>query len=140
MAWILLAVIVVAFVLDAMVFANNVLLLIAGGLLAIVFVLVVLTAYRAARTDRDTKIERSELKSILGSLDDALIVYDENFRAIFFNPAAERIFKIPAKKVLEHKFVPQDIERQGWRTLIQVIFPSLAPRVISRSKEGNTPK
>lgn len=140
MAWILLAVIIVAFVLDAMVFTNNILLLIAGGLLAIVFVLVVLTAYKAARTDRDTKIERSELNSILGSLDDALIVYDENFRAIFFNPAAERIFKIPAKKVLDHKFVPQDVERQGWRTLIQVIFPSLAPRVISRSKEGEYPQ
>src|SRR5271167_196289 len=85
-AWVLLAVIIAAFVLDATVFANNLLLLIEGGLLFIVFVLVVITAYHSAATDRDTKIERNELKSMLTSLDDALIVYDENFYAIFFNP------------------------------------------------------
>lgn len=139
-AWILLAVIIAAFVLDAIAFSDNLLLLIAGGLLLIVFVLVVITTYRAAQTDRDTKIERSELRSILGSLNDALIVYDENFHAIFFNPAAERLFKINVKNIMGHKFVPQDVEREGWRTLIQVIFPSLAPRVVARSKEGEYPQ
>ncbi len=139
-AWVLLAVVIAAFVLDATVFANNLLLLIEGGLLFIVFILVVITAYHSAATDRDTKIERNELKSMLTSLDDALIVYDENFHAIFFNPAAERLFKLPAKSVISHKFVPQDVEREGWRTLIQVIFPSLAPRVVTRSKEGEYPQ
>lgn len=139
-AWILLAVVIAAFVLDATVFSSNLLLLIEGGLLFIVFILVVLTAYRAAKTDRDTKIERNELKSILGSLDDALIVYDENFYVIFFNPAAERLFKLTAKTVLGHKLAAQDVERAGWRTLIQVIFPSLAPRVTTHSKEGEYPQ
>lgn len=140
MAWILFAVIIAAFALDATVFAPGLLLFFEGGLLAIVFVLVGITAYRAAQTDRDTKIERNELKSILGSIDDALIVYDQDFRAVFFNPSAERLFKITAKIVLGHRFVPQDVEREGWRTLIQIIFPSLAPRVISRSKEGEYPQ
>jgi signal transduction histidine kinase len=139
-AWVLLAVIVAAFVLDVTVFENNFLLTIEGGLLFIVFVLVVLTSYRAAATDRDTKIERNELRSMVTSLDDALIVYDENFHAIFFNPAAERLFKLTAKNVMGHKFVPQDVERPGWRTLIQIIFPALAPRVIARSKEGEYPQ
>lgn len=139
-AWILLAILAAAFVLDVTVFDSAILLVIEGGLLFIVFVLIVLTAYRAAATDRDTKIERSELKSILSTLDDALIVYDENFNAIFFNPSAERLFKLNAKTVIGHKFVPQDVERDGWRTLIQVIFPSLAPRVIARSKEGEYPQ
>lgn len=139
-AWILLAVVIVAFVVDFIVFTNNLLLLIEGGLLAIVFILVVWTAYKAAQSDRDTKIERSELKNILASIDDALIVYDNNFRAIFFNPAAERLFKLPIKSVLGHIFVPQDVERTGWRTLIQVIFTSLAPRVVARSKEGEYPQ
>lgn len=140
MAWVLLAVIGAAFILDVTVFANSFLLLIEGALFLIIFVLVVITAYRAAATDRDTKVERNELRSILGSLDDAIIVYDENFRAIFFNPAAERLFKMTTKSVLGHKFAPQDVERTGWRTLIQVIFPSLAPRVIMRSREGEYPQ
>lgn len=139
-AWILLAVVAAAFVLDVIVFSSSFLLLIEGGLLFIVLALVVLTAYRAAQTDRDTKIERNELRSILASLDDAIIVYDENFRGIFFNPAAERLFKMQTKAIIGHKFVPQDVEREGWRTLIQVVFPALAPRVVARSKEGEYPQ
>ena len=138
--WILLAVVGVAFAMDIIVFESAFLLLIEGGLLLVAAVLVVLISYRAARTDRDTKIDQGELKSILGSLNDGLIVYDENFRAIFFNPAAERLFGLPAKSVLGHTFVPQDVEREGWRKLIQIIFPSLAPRVIARSKEGEYPQ
>ena len=139
-AWILFAIIAAAFVLDVTVFSGGWLLWIEGGLLFLVLVLVVVTAYRAAATDRNTKIERSELKSILGTLDDALIVYDEAFNAIFFNPSAERLFKLNAKNVMGHTFVPQDVERDGWKTLIQIIFPSLAPRVVTRSKEGEYPQ
>jgi len=108
-------------------------------LLAIVLVLVGVTAYRAAQTDRDTKIERNELKSILASIDDALIVYDKDFRAVFFNPSAERLFRMTAKTVLGHRFVPQDVEREGWRTLIQVIFPSLAPASCRAPRKRNIP-
>lgn len=138
--WVLFAVAIAAFVIDVAAFSNGALLLIEGGLVAVILALVAFIAYRAARTDRDTKVERNELKGILASLDDALIVYDENFNVIFFNPAAERLFKLSVKTVIGHKFVPQDVERQGWRTLIQVVFPSLAPRVITRSKEGEYPQ
>ncbi|HEX4104576.1 MAG TPA: ATP-binding protein [Candidatus Paceibacterota bacterium] len=139
-AWILFAVIAAAFVIDYIVFTNTFLLLIEGGLLLIAFVLVTISIYRSAAADRDTKIERNELRSILVSLDDGLIVYDENFYAVFFNPAAERIFKTTAKNIIGHKFAPQDVERPGWKTLIQIIFPALAPRVVTRTKEGEYPQ
>ena len=139
-AWVLLATVIAAFTLDIVGFSSNLLLFIEGGLFAIILVLAMATAYRAAGADRDTKIERNELRSILGNLDDALIVYDESFRAVFFNPTAERLFKLSAKTVLGHVFVPQDVERAGWRTLVQVIFPSLAPRVVTRTKEGEYPQ
>lgn len=134
------AVVVAAFALDVAVFPANLLLFVEGGLLFIALTLAALIAYRAAAMDRDTKIEQNEFKGVLGSLDDSLIVYDENFVAVFFNPSAERLFKLPAKTVVGHKFAPQGVERAGWRTLIQVIFPSLAPRVIARSKEGEYPQ
>ena len=54
---------------------------------------------------------------------------------IFFNPAAERLFKMQGKNAMGHAFSPQDVEKEGWQILTQVIFPSLAPRVISRSEE-----
>jgi two-component system phosphate regulon sensor histidine kinase PhoR len=137
--WVLLTIVVVVFILDLYVLTSWV-SFVDGGLLLVVFALSAASVYRSARIDRDTSVERSELKSILGSIGDALIVYEADFRVIFFNPAAERIFKLDAKTVLGHVFSPRDVEREGWRTLIQIVFPSLAPRVIPRTKEGEYPQ
>jgi signal transduction histidine kinase len=134
-----LAIVIALFIFDLIVFASWA-SYIDGALLIVVLALSGASVYRSARLDRDTSIERSELNSILGSLGDALIVYEADFRVIFFNPAAERIFKLDAKSVMGHVFSPRDVEREGWRTLIQVIFPSLAPRVIARTKEGDYPQ
>ena len=71
-AWVLLAVIAAAFAIDAVVFWNGFLLSVEGGLFVIIFAMVMVTIYRAAEEDRDTKIERSELRSILGSIDEGL--------------------------------------------------------------------
>jgi signal transduction histidine kinase len=138
-AWVLLALIIAIFILDLNTLTSWV-ALVDGSLLFIVFALTAATVYRAADKDRDTSIERNELKSILASLGDSLIVYEGDFRAIFFNPAAERLFKLDAKSVLGHVFSPRDVEKEGWKTLIQVLFPSLAPRVVARTKEGEYPQ
>ncbi len=139
-AWILFAVIVVAGAVDFIGMGGGPLFIVAIGLLAIVLIIVAIATYRAAATGRATRIDQSELASILTALNDALIVYDENFNVIFFNPAAERLFRLATKDVQGHRLAPQDVERAGWRTLTQVIFPSLAPRVIARSKEGDYPQ
>ncbi len=139
-AWVLLALVAAAFVIDLVAMTGGIFLAIEGALSLIILALAFTAAYRAARTDRDTKVERSELQSVFASIDDALIVYDQNFRVVFFNPAAENLFKLPAKTVLGHVLVPQDVEREGWKILIQVIFPSLAPRVVMQSKEGEYPQ
>ncbi len=138
-AWILAALIIAA---GAMAFAFLVppISWVEFGLLAIVLILTFTSVYQSAKIDRDTNVERNELKSILASVNDALIVYERDFHAIFFNPAAERMFKLQSKQVLGHIFSPQDVEKEGWRVLTQVMFPSLAPRVIARSKEGDIPQ
>jgi len=135
----MLAIVIVEFIFDFNVSGSWV-LLVNGGLLVIVFALSAVSVYRSARTERDTSVERSELNSILASLSDGLIVYETDFRVIFFNPAAERIFKLDAKTVIGHVFSPRDVEREGWRTLIQIVFPSLAPRVVPRTKENEYPQ
>lgn len=135
----MLAILIVEFIFDFNVSTSWV-LLVNGCLLVIVFALAAVSVYRSARIERDTSVERSELNSILASLSDGLIVYETDFRVIFFNPAAERIFKIDAKSVIGHVFSPRDVEREGWRTLIQIVFPTLAPRVIPRTKENEYPQ
>jgi PAS domain-containing protein len=121
-AWVLLAIIAAIFVLDINVLSGT-MALIEGALLVIVFILVATSIYRTSQNDRNTSIERNELKSILGSLSDALIVYTGDFTVTFFNPAAERLFKIDAKTVLGHTISPRDIEKNEWRTLVQTDLP-----------------
>lgn len=136
----LLALIVAAFVIDVIGLTSGFLLYVEGALFVVVGMLTVLSLYHAAQIERDTKLERRELTSILENTGDAVVIYENNFRALFFNIAAERLFRIHANDIIGHVFKPQDIEKEGWRTLIQVIFPSLAPRVIARSKEGEYPQ
>jgi two-component system, OmpR family, sensor histidine kinase VicK len=138
-AWVL-ALIVIAAGVIALVYLTPPLSWVDAGLLAMALILVFGSIYRSASTDRDTSVERNELKSILASIGDALIVYEKDFRAIFFNPAAERLFKLQTKDVMNHVFSPQDVEKEGWKVLTQVIFPSLAPRVIPRTTENAMPQ
>ena len=138
-AWVLLAIITGLFVLDLYALAGP-LAWVEGVLLLLVFIFVATSIYRTSKNDRNTNIERGELKSILQSLGDALIVYEGDFRVTFFNPAAERIFKLDQASVVGHVLSPRDIETEGWRPLVQTVFPSLAPRVIARTKEGVYPQ
>ena len=140
MVWVLLALIIAAFIIDFIGLTSGFLLYIEGAIFVVIGMLTVLSLSHAAQIERDTKLERRELTSILENTGDAVVVYDNNFRAVFFNLAAERLFRINANDIIGHIFKPQDIEKEGWRTLIQVIFPSLAPRVIARSKEGEYPQ
>lgn len=138
--WVLLATIILAIAFDLYALGFSLPAYIIITVLLAIFALSAASVYLSAKKDRDTSVERSELKSILGGLSDALIVYEADFRVIFFNPAAEHIFKLDAKTVIGHVLSPRDVEADGWRTLGQVIFPSLAPRVITHTKEGEYPQ
>ena len=84
---------------------------------------------------------QGEIKSIMGAIEDSLIMYGSDFRISFFNHAAEKLFGIEASAALGHVLSPRDAESQGgWKTLAQVIFPSLAPRVVPKSAEGELPQ
>jgi two-component system sensor histidine kinase VicK len=83
--------------------------------------------------------EGGELEGILSAIDDALILYDENFTVLSFNASAEKLFKIQAQDIVGHRITPRDIEREDWRILTQVVFPSLAPQVVAQSPEGKYP-
>lgn len=137
--WIFLPFLLVIFGINAF-FLPSSLSPIASGLLIGVAVFIFLSAYRAARINFDAKLERNELKNIVLSLEDALIVYDKNFRILFFNAAAEKLFGVRAEAVLGKEIHPQDAEKSSQRLLAMAMFPSLAPTVIARSKAGETPQ
>ncbi len=89
---------------------------------------------------QDTQAERGELKGILLNLEDALLVYDKDFKIIFFNPAAEKLFRIKREEVVGKVVTPQDVGKEAMRLLVQVVFTSLAPVMVSRSEAGSYPQ
>ncbi len=95
---------------------------------------------KLAGASYDTKIEKSELKSIIAGLQDALVAYDQNFRITFFNPAAESLFGLKADWVMGKPVHPADVEKPELRLLVQVLYPSLAPTLVLRSKTGEYPQ
>lgn len=86
------------------------------------------------------EIERDELYGIVMNLEDGVVLYNKDFSVLFFNPAAEKIFNIKAEAILGHRIRPQDAEREDLQRFIQVIYPSLAPAVMPRSREGIYPQ
>jgi signal transduction histidine kinase len=138
--WVILVVALAAIAFDFFALELSLSTYIIAATPVLLFVLSATSVYLSAKKDRDTSVERSELKSILGGLSDALIVYDADFRVLFFNPAAEHIFALDAKAVIGHVLSPRDVETDGWRILAQIIFPSLAQRVVPRTKEGEHPQ
>lgn len=114
--------------------------LVSGLLLISVSVFVFWGSYRTTQAGFGARLERSELRSIVAGLQDALIAYDQSFKMSFFNPAAEALFGLPAKNILGREMHPGDVENQQTQLLAQVIFPSLAPSLTVRSKTGEYPQ
>lgn len=113
---------------------------IAAGLVLATAALAVAGIYLSVEKSRGASLGDSELKGILTNIDDVLVVYNQDFRVVFFNGAAEKLFKLSANVAIGHVLSARDVEKDGWRVLAQVIFPSLAPRVIVRSQEGAVPQ
>ena len=137
--WILAVVLTLSFAASA-VFAPGILLLAQGGGFVVALAFTFALIYRTAETERGDRVEKSEFKNMLLSLDSALLVYDKDFNVLFFNPAAEKLFGLSVGEVVGHQFKPQDVEQPAWRILGQVIYPSLAPTVVEISRAGELPQ
>ncbi|MDO8515814.1 MAG: ATP-binding protein [bacterium] len=127
--------------LGALVFNTpNTLGFIAAGGLVIAAVFIVTSILVGTKTEGEESHQEDQLRSVMLAMQDALVVYDENFNILFFNPAAERLFGVGAGQVMSHPIEPKDANSPSTRRLVQVIFPSLAPSMALRTKTGNYPQ
>lgn len=101
---------------------------------------VLFTMSHVAKLYEEASVERYELKSIVSSLEDSLVAYDKNFRIFFFNKSAENLFDLKTDEVMNYQITSPDVENPKLRLLAQVIYPSLAPVMISRSVAGTYPQ
>lgn len=86
------------------------------------------------------KPETGLTEQIIADLPDGIIGYDQNLRVNIFNPAAEKIFNLPANAVIGQTIVPDTLKKDGWAALVQVVFPSLAPRLNQISEADEWPQ
>jgi len=112
-------------------------LAIAGGIVAAAFF--IKFNQKSKEWNRLQK-EKNRLDSIIASMSDGIIIYDQNFEIKLFSGAAETIFNLPAKEVIGKKLVPDSARDPKFGVLAKVIFQSLAPLVIRQSPEGIYPQ
>ncbi|OGY59633.1 MAG: hypothetical protein A3H06_00735 [Candidatus Colwellbacteria bacterium RIFCSPLOWO2_12_FULL_44_13] len=137
--WVLLLAILILLVVDLLYFKAP------GGLIrfgvfVVLAIAVLLSNFRLAVSNFEVWVERSRLKSIILNLKDGIVAYDENFKILVFNQAAEKIFKVSQSEVLGVYFSPEQAQDPRLRLMTQSIFPSLAPVAIRRSEPGAYPQ
>lgn len=100
------------------------------------------TSVRVARSALDLQLERRRLETIIADLNDGVVAYDNDFKMLVFNKAAEQIFNVKADRILQQSFTLQVKERlpAEYRLLLAVLFPALAPIVVRRSEPGIYPQ
>lgn len=103
---------------------------------AVIFI----NSLRTASTNYSLQLERNRQETVLNSLREGVIAYDDDFRVLMFNAAAEQIFEVHRKDVLGRTFSLDLAKNQRFRLLAQVFFPSLVPVVVRRSDPGVYPQ
>lgn len=86
------------------------------------------------------EVSEPELESILNNFGDAIVIYDDNFKVLFFNNAGEKLFMINEDEIMGVTIRPEAINDQRLRLMAQIVFPTLAPVMIPRSQAGTWPQ
>lgn len=88
----------------------------------------------------NAQVSETELESILNNFGDTLIIYDENYKVLFFNNAGEKLFIVPSSEITGKTIQPEAMDDPKLRILTQVVFPTLAPVMVPRSQPGVWPQ
>lgn len=114
--------------------------LVSGMILISVGIIMFVINVRAAKIKVQLINEKQRVDNIVFSMNDGVIVYDQDFSIRLFNKSAEGIFGISADEIIGQKISPESVKNSKLKVLAMVIFQSLAPQVIRRSEEGIYPQ
>ena len=133
----LIAIVIGLFYLDSIVLKT-----INAGVLISLSILVGFNTVRTTKAHTGLRVEKQRLHSIIDNLAEGVIVYDENFKILVWNRAAERIFNLKAEDIIDQTFTLKIKQDAGLRLrpLITVLFPALATSIIRRSEPGVYPQ
>ncbi|MDP2629119.1 MAG: ATP-binding protein [Candidatus Harrisonbacteria bacterium] len=103
--------------------------------------LVLTGSIKGAQARYEKETDHNLLEALVENLQDAVVAYDQDFKILVFNKAAEELFGIQEKEILESEFnLKSSGQNPKFNTLRQVIFPSLAPNIYKLSPAGQYPQ
>ncbi len=125
--WVLL-VIEIAASIALLIFPKSTILLLG---IVLVFCLSLLLLLKSAVSEalfkeRSMKQDKG-FSSLIESLEDAVVIYDQNFKILAINRATETMFDVKKNEIEESYISPASIKNKRLFLLTQVLFPSLAP-------------
>lgn len=91
---------------------------------------------RMAKTNFSLKIEKNQNAAIVAGFSEGVIAYDQSFRVISMNQAAEVVTGVRKDELIGQAIAPEWAADPRYKILAQVIFPSLAPIVIKKTLGG----
>jgi len=112
---------------------------------ALLISLGILVFFNAAQTENASlslKIEKLRLNKIINNVHEGILAYDQNFKVLVFNPAAEQIFNLRAAEIIGQSFTLK-VKRNfspKLKPLLTILFPALATTIIRRSMPGIYPQ
>ena len=84
--------------------------------------------FGSKKNDEDEGFLNSDLaRTLLYTISDAVLVYDEEFRFWFVNDVALELFEVSREEVLAQRFSLENAKNFKSKAMSQVVFPSLAP-------------
>ncbi len=104
-----------------------------------VTLVVVLGSGSAKRSTNDSS-DQGKLSAIIENLKDGLVIYSPQFKVMEFNPAAEEIFSISRNDIIGKTIEPKLSQIEKFKSLTQVIFPSLASSIAQLSETNAWPQ
>lgn len=81
-----------------------------------------------------------DTRNLIEGVGDPAFIYDASFKILAFNNQAEKLFGIKKDEVINKIVEPKDATKPSWQRFTQILFPSLAPTMFIKSKEGEFPQ
>ncbi len=110
--------------------------IISGLSLILLLIFLITSQIRVANLKIKKGLQPDHLQLITQNMKEAVIIYTPDFKIIDFNPAAEELFGIKREEIVDQTISPSFVKNEKFKPLIQVIFPSLAPKVVQVSESG----
>ncbi|TSC96139.1 MAG: Uncharacterized protein Athens071426_502 [Parcubacteria group bacterium Athens0714_26] len=138
--WLFLVLVLLILIIDLKFLSDPLWLMVSGIILLSIGVLIFFSSIQSAKSNFITRLEKNRLNNIISSINDGIIVYDQDFKIMVFNKAAEQIFNLPNSKIIGKIISPESMRLPEFKNLAQVIFPSLASAIARRSASGSYPQ